>query len=137
MWAKKSNKIPETYNETKSRYYEIMYSDKTEYEERIMSVFDDFVTLSKNLIDLAKQKGATKSDLEKILLPTVDTQFYVGKNRSYIDHVRGKFPMKIIRVQRSEDPDDIADQAFDFSLKTIKTLFQEGYEDTKREIEKF
>jgi hypothetical protein len=137
MWAKKSKKVPETYNETKSRYYEIMFSDKTEYEERIMSVLDDFVTLSKNLIGLAKQKGATKSELEKILMPEVDTQFYVGKNRSYIDHIRGKFPMKIIRIQRSEDPDDIAEQAFDFSLKTTKTLFQEGYEDTKKEIEKF
>jgi NTE family protein len=135
MWAKKSNEIPETYNETKSRYYEIMYSDKTEYEERIMSVFDDFVTLSKNLISLAKQKGATKGELEKILMPTVETQFYAGQKRSYIDHIRGKFPMKIIRIQRSEDPDDVADQAFDFSLKTIKTLFQEGYEDTKKEIE--
>ena len=45
--------------------------------------------------------------------------------------------MKIIRIQRSEDPDDIADRAFDFSLKTIKTLFQEGYADTKKEIENF
>ncbi len=69
-------------------------------------------------------------------MPTVETQFYAGKKRSYIDHIRGKFPMKIIRIQRSEDPDDIADQAFDFSLKTIKTLFQEGYEDTKKEMEK-
>jgi predicted acylesterase/phospholipase RssA len=137
MWAKKSKKVPETYNETKSRYYEIMFSDKTEYEERIMSILDDFVMLSKNLIGLAKQKGATKSDLEKILMPEIDTQFYAGVKRSYIDHIRGKFPMKIIRIQRSEDPDDIADQAFDFSLKTIKTLFHEGYEDTKKEIEKF
>jgi len=132
MWAKKSKKVPETYNETKSRYYEIMYSDKTEYEERVVSVLDDFVALSKDLIHLAKQKGATKNELEKILMSSIDTEFYVGVKRAYIDHIRGKFPMKIKRIQRSEDPDDIADQAFDFSEKTINSLIQDGYNDAKK-----
>jgi len=136
IWTKKSEKIPETLNETISRYFEIMYSDKTEFEEKVMSVFDDFITLSKKLIELAKQKGATKSDLEKILMSQVDTGFYVGVKHSYIDHIRGKFPMKIRRIERSKDPDDVAGQAFDFSLKTIEKLFQEGYEDTKKVIEK-
>jgi predicted acylesterase/phospholipase RssA len=135
MWAKKSKVLPQTRNETKSRYYEIMYSDKTDYEERIMAILDDFVTVSKNLIELSKKKGATREELEKILLPPVKTQFYTGFTRSYIDHIRGKFPMNVVRISRSEDPNDVADQAFDFSLKTIKTLFEEGYEDTKKSLQ--
>ena len=134
MWAKKSKNVPKTRNQTKSRYYEIMYSDRTEYEERVMAVFYDLVTLSKELIELAKQKGTTQSELEKILMPEVETQFYIGQKRSYIDHVIGKFPVKVTRIQRAEDPDDIADQAFDFSKKTISKLFQEGFDDTKKII---
>ena len=136
MWSKKSKKIPQTRNETKSRYYEIMYSDKTEYEERIMSVVDDYVQMSKKLIHLAKEKGATKSELEKILMSPIDTEFYVGVKRSYIDLIRGRFPMQIYRIQREDDPDDIADQAFDFSTKTIEKLIQEGYSDTEKAFQK-
>ena len=135
MWAKKSREVPLTHNQTKSRYYEIMYSDKTEYEERVMSVFDDLVHLTKNLIDFAKEKGATNDELEKILMSKIETRFYVGVDRSYIDLLAGTFPVKVSRIQRSEDPDDVADQAFDFSVKTIKTLFTEGYNDTKKTIE--
>ena len=134
MWAKKSKEVPRTRNQTKSRYYEIMYSDKTEYEERVMAVFDDLVNLSKNLIDFSKQKGATKKELEKILMSDIETPFYIGVKRSYVDLLAGTFPVKVSRIQRSEDPDDIADQAFDFSLQTIKTLFEEGYDDTKKHL---
>lgn len=136
IWTKKSENVPETLNQNISRYLEIMYSDKTEFEEKVFSVFDDFITISKKLVELAKQKGATKSDLEKILMPHVDTGFYVGVKHSYIDHIRGKFPMKIKRIERSKDPDDVPGQALDFSLKTIEKLFQEGYEDTRKVIEK-
>ena len=76
----------------------------------------------------------TKKELEKILMSEIETQFYIGAKRSYVDLLAGTFPVKVSRIQRSEDTDDIADQAFDFSLQTIKTLFEEGYADTKKHL---
>ena len=134
MWAKKSKDVPVNYNETKSRYYEIMYSDKTEFEERIMSQINDYMRMTKSLISLAKEKGSTISEIEKILMTPIESEFRVGVKRSYIDLIRGRFPIKIIRVQRKEDPDDVADQAFDFSPKTLTSLIKDGYDDSKKAL---
>jgi len=134
MWAKKSKEVPVNYNETKSRYYEIMYSDKTEFEEKIMSIVNDYVGMTKSLINLSKEKGTANSEIEKILMTPIESEFRVGVKRSYIDLIRGKFPVKIIRIQRKEDPDDVADQAFDFSPKTIASLIKDGYDDSKKSI---
>jgi len=131
---KKSKDVPVNYNETKSRYYEIMYSDKTEFEERIMSQINDYMGMTKSLISLAKENGAPMSEIEKILMTPIESEFRIGVKRSYIDLIRGRFPIKIIRIQRKEDPDDVADQAFDFSPKTLTSLIKDGYDDSKKAL---
>jgi len=134
LWAKKSKEVPVNYNDTQSRYYEIMYSDKTEFEERVTSVMNDYLTMTKSLISLAKEKGSTISEIEKILMAPIDSEFRVGVKRTYIDLIRGRFSMKILRIQREEDPDDTAHQAFDFSPKTIDSLVKAGYVDAKKAL---
>ena len=136
MWAKKSKSIPNNLNDTISRYNEIMLADKTQFEEHLMTTINEKTALFKELIKLAKQKGATREDLEKILLKPIESQFRPGVKRANIDHIRGKFPMEVVRVQRRDDPDDVAQQALDFSPKTIETLIKEGYEDSKISLEK-
>jgi len=134
MWAKKTKDVPVNFDETKSRYYEIMYSDKTEFEEKIMSIVNDYVGMTKSLLNLAIEKGTTNSEIEKILTTPIESEFRVGVSRSYIDLIRGKFPIQIIRISRKDDPDDVADQAFDFSPKTITSLIKDGYADAKKSI---
>ena len=134
MWPKKTKDVPVNFDETKSRYYEIIYSDKTEFEERIMSLFDDYVGMTKSLINLAKEKGSTNSEIEKILMTPIESEFSVGVKRSYIDLIRGRFPVQIIRISRKDDPDDVADQAFDFSPRTINSLIKAGYDDAKKTL---
>jgi len=137
MWAKITKDVPANYDETKSRYFEIMFSDKTEFEEKIMSIINDYVGMTKSLINLAKEKGSTNSEIEKILMTPIESEFRVGFKRSNIDLIRGKFPIKITRISRKDDSDDIADQAFDFSPKTIVSLIKDGYDDAKKSLSQF
>ena len=132
---KKSKSVPDNFNDTMSRYNEIMLADKTEFEEHIMDGVNEDVVLFKELIKLAKDKGATKEELEKILMKPIQTQFRAGVKRARIDRVRGRFPLKIIRISRRDDPNDVANQMMDFSPKTISTLFKEGYDDSKISLE--
>jgi DNA-binding phage protein len=135
MWSKKSKSVPDNFNDTMSRYNEIMLADKTEFEEHIMAGVNEDVAMFKELLKLAKDKGASKEELEKILMKPIKTQFRAGVKRARIDRIRGRFPLKIIRIQRRDDPDDVANQMMDFSPKTIETLFKEGYEDSKKSLE--
>lgn len=136
MWANKSKQIPENYNDTISRFHEITFADKTEFEEKIMDRINETTALSKELIKLAKEKGATKEELEKILLAPIKTQFRPGVKRAKIDLIRGIFDMEVLRIQRRDDPDDVADQILDFSPKTIETLIGEGYADSMKSFDK-
>jgi len=135
MWSKKSKSVPDNFNDTMSRYNEIMLADKTEFEEHIMAGVNEDMAMFKELLKLAKDKGASKEELEKILMKPIQTQFRAGVKRARIDRIRGRFPLKIIRIQRRDDPDDVANQMMDFSPKTIETLFKEGYEDSKKSLE--
>ena len=135
MWPKKTKSVPQNINDTLSRYNEIMLADKTEFEEHIMAGVNEDLALTKDLIKLAKEKGATKEDLEKIFMKPIKTQFRAGVKRHNIDRIRGRFPLKIIRIQRRDDPDDVATQMMDFSPKTIETLIREGYDDAKISLE--
>jgi len=91
MWAQKSSEIPKNYNDTQSRFKEIMYSDKTEFEEIVVNSINDHVELSKDLIKLALEKGATHDEIEKLMMTPIKSRFYHGIERSNIDLIRGKF----------------------------------------------
>ena len=134
MWAQKSTELPETNNDTKSRFNEIMYSDKTEFEERNLAVLNEYLSLSKDLIKLARDKGATHDEIDKLLMTPIKSRFYKGIKRSYIDLIRGRFSMKISKVTRRDDPEDISYQVLDFSPKTIEILEKEGYEDAMNQL---
>ena len=46
---------------------DIIYHDRTEFDENIAILMSDFVTLVNSLIKLAKEKGANCEELQKIL----------------------------------------------------------------------
>lgn len=134
MWAKKSIEVPQNYNDTKSRLKEIMYSDKTEFEEHVVDIVDEYVVLVTELLKLAKDKGVQQDEIKKLLDVPINSRFYAGIKRKNIDLIRGKFRMKVMRIARRDDPDDIADQTFDFSPRSLDILIKEGYNDSKRAL---
>jgi NTE family protein len=127
--------IRSDYDSVKNRQNELTYQDKTEYEERVANMVSDYYNLAKLLIDLAKKKGATDTDIDAILdepvkYSTHRTGKAYGKKRQYGNLLDKRFEIsKLIRIERSGDKDDISNKRCDFSSDTISTLFKQGIDD--------
>jgi NTE family protein len=114
----------------------IQFSDKTIYDEKVAKITTDYIDLSRKLIELAKSKGATNEDIDVILNENATSVSRSGENRRYRKLLEGRFNLSnVLRIERSTDPDSIYGKIGDFTSKTIKTLIQQGYDDTRRQIQ--
>jgi hypothetical protein len=86
--------------------------------------------MNRELIALAKKKGASNSDIEKILDKKAKSMSRSGINRRYRDLLRGRFEINDVRrIERKEEGNnDIFGKAFDFSYRSIRDLRDEGYQ---------
>jgi NTE family protein len=88
----------------------------------------DFVTLANSLIKLAKVRGASKEELQKILEKTKGIFFTTGKQGTYDNLVRGIVNVDFVaRLERKNDANTISNKTFDFSKTTVRQLVQNGY----------
>jgi hypothetical protein len=96
----------------------------------------DFVTLANSLIKLAKDKGASKEELHKILNEKTKGIFFsIGKQGTYDDLVKGIVDVDFVtRLERKNDENTISNKTFDFSKTTIQQLIQNGYKETKEQL---
>jgi NTE family protein len=116
----------------------IQFSDKTIYDEKVAKITTDYIDLSRKLIELAKTKGATNEDIDTILNENAASASRSGENRQYRKLLEGRFNLSnILRIERSADPDSIYGKIGDFTSKTIKTLIQQGYDDTVHQFKPF
>lgn len=96
----------------------------------------DLVTLVNSLIKLAKEKGASKEELQKILKEKTKGIFFsTGKYGSYDDLVKGIVDIDFVaRLERKNDANTISNKTFDFSKTTVQQLIQSGYKETKEQL---
>lgn len=128
--------IPEDADKIVDREFDILFHDKTKYDEKVARIVSDYINIGNKLIQLAKDKGATESDIGKILnQPAVSKSRDTG-SRSYNDLLDGRFNIsKIVRIELGDyDDNDILGKAFDFSSVTIDKLRDRGYKDASRQI---
>src|SRR5207253_5819843 len=59
--------IPEDADKIVDREFDILFHDKTKYDEKVARIVSDYINIANELIQLAKDKGATESDIGKIL----------------------------------------------------------------------
>jgi predicted acylesterase/phospholipase RssA len=132
----KQEYLPTDYDGVVDRKNDIIYHDRTEFDENIASLMSDFVTLANSLVKIAKEKGASKEELQKILNgKTKGVFFSTGKQGSYDDLVRGIVDVGFVaRLERKNDANTISNKTFDFSKTTIQQLIENGYEETKEQL---
>jgi NTE family protein len=63
----KQKHLPTDYDGVVDRKNDIIYHDRTEFDENIAALMSDLVTLASSLIKLAEEKGAKKEELQRIL----------------------------------------------------------------------
>ena len=97
----------------------------------------DFVTLAKSLIKLAEKNGANKAPVQKILNEKTKGVFFAtGKQGRYDDLLRSRVEIDFVaRLERKNDSHTISNKTFDFSKTTIQELIQDGYKETKEQME--
>ena len=132
----KQEYLPSDYDRVVDRKNDIIYHDRTEFDENVAVLISDYVTLAKSLIKLAEENGASKEALQKILKEKTKAVFLAtGKQGRYDDLVKGIVDVDFVaRLERKNDSHTISNKTFDFSKTTIQQLIQDGYKETKEQM---
>ena len=132
----KQKYLPSDYDSVVDRKNDIIFHDKTEFDENIAVLMSDLVTLINSLIKLAEEKGASREELQKILKDKTKGIFFsTGKVGRYEDLVRGIVNVDFVaRLERKNDSNTISNKTFDFSETTVRQLIQDGYKETKEQL---
>jgi predicted acylesterase/phospholipase RssA len=136
LYPTMEKEIPQAADEIQDRQYDILFHDRTKYDEKVARMVSDYINLSRDLIALAKKKGASEAEMDSILDKDAKSMSRSGINRQYRDLLDGRFEiLRLVRIERSEDlGDDIVGKAFDFSTKTIDQLRDQGYKDALAQV---
>ena len=135
LWPKREEQIPIDHDGQTDIMNDILYHDKTEYDEKVAIFVSDYIDLAKNIREIAlenideNKKSKLKNDINNFLLNNdAKSKFRKGKKRKYIDLLKGRFTInKITRIDRQDDESAISNKWADFSYKTINQLISDGY----------
>jgi len=134
----KQEYLASDYDGIVDRKNDIIYHDRTEFDENVAVLISDFMTLAQTLVELAKESGASNEALQKILnTKTKGLGFMTHKQANYGDLLKGKVDVDFVaRLERKNDFHTISNKTFDFTKNTIQRLIQDGYEETKQQMKK-
>lgn len=105
------------------------YKDKTLQEEKIAYLIHDYIELSKKLMDLAKERGSTETEIDNYLKNHLKTKskHRDGTNRIHQELLQNNVEVtKVIRIERHYDPDDISYKWCDYSCDTVSHMIEHG-----------
>lgn len=133
--------FPKDPDGIQNRVGDIMYHDKTKYDEKVAYLVTDYIDLANRLIDMAikqaRDRNAAETEIRN-LLETIDAKSKKrdGKERKYGDLLGGRFEVeKMVRIEiAADEKNDIYGKAFDFSSDTIAQLMEKGHSDALRYV---
>jgi hypothetical protein len=134
----KQKYLPSDYDGVIDRKNDIIYHDRTEFDEYVAILVSDYTTLAESLIKLAEDNGVSKEALQKIQNEkTRITFFATGKQGKYNDLVKGKIDVDfVVRLERKNDSHTVSNKTFDFSKTNVRQLIQDGYNESKEQMKK-
>jgi hypothetical protein len=140
LYPTKEKGTPEDPDSINNRVQNILYHDKSKYDEKVAVMISDYIYIIRALIKIANEKGVTDHELYDKLNNELKNKIHStnrkGETRNIIDLIDGRITINYIKrieygeCQHINDSDDIYGKAFDFSTTTIKNLIQQGYDDT-------
>jgi NTE family protein len=118
-----------------NRSIDIMYHNRNLYDIKVANIVSDYVDLTERLERLAKQKGATKEEIDNILKIETKSKSRRNITRTYKSLLDDRFNInEVHHFEREYDKHAISGKAFDFSFKTINQLITKGFEETKAHL---
>jgi hypothetical protein len=133
----KQDYLPSDYDGIVDRKNDIIFHDRTEFDENVAVLLSDFIRLAKTLIKLAEANGVSKEILQKTLQEETRAVYLAtGKHWRFDDLIKANVDVDfVVRLERKNDSHTISNKTFDFSKTTIQQLIQNGYEETKEQLE--
>ena len=131
----KQDSLPADYDALVDRKNDLTFNDRTLFDERMAIMITDYVNIVNSLIKLAEDNKVKKALVDKILEQQAETRnFSTGKHLKYVDLIEHMVSVEqVIRIERKNDTDTIANKTFDFSRATIRQLMKDGYEETLKQ----
>jgi NTE family protein len=132
----KQDYLPTDYDGVMDRRNDIIYHDRTLFDENVAILLSDFAALVNSLTQLAEEKGVDRKALQKILDEETRVIYLgTGERIRYNDLVKGRVDVDfVVRLERKNDSHTISNKIFDFSENTIQQLIQDGYNETKEQM---
>ena len=130
--------LPSDYDGIVDRKNDIIFHDRTRFDENVAVLLSDFIGLVKSLIKLAEEKGASEEALRKLLkAETKSVYLATGKHWRFEDLLTISVDVDyVVRLERKNDINTISNKTFDFSKNTIQYLIKDGYQETKEQMKK-
>jgi NTE family protein len=134
VWPKVIARIPRDHDRVVERSKDMIFLDKTDYEEKIATLVDDYISLIKDMRRLGHENARDKSSFDDALTRLMEdytstSKCYQEIKRRNKDIVKGRFDVRVHRIQLTDDEESTSRKFFDFSHNTIERLLQKGYED--------
>jgi NTE family protein len=147
VWPTKQNNIPVDHDGVVDRNFELLFCDKTPYDEKVADIVSDYTNFVSKLGKLAgeaidgigdiNKKKDLQTRLENIYKIKAKTSHRSGEPREYQDLIKGRFEVNVIRIERTSNIDnDISNKLLDYSADTIKQLTRDGFVDAMNVLKK-
>jgi NTE family protein len=127
----KQEYLPANYDGVVDRKNDLTYHDRTLFDEKMVVMITDYVSIIKRLIKLAKDNKIRENLVDNILQQqALSRNFMTGKQGTYGDLIKNMVSVDlVVRVERKNDIHTISNKTFDFSNTTIQQLIKDGYEE--------
>ncbi|HEY6534559.1 MAG TPA: patatin-like phospholipase family protein [Candidatus Nitrosocosmicus sp.] len=139
LWPSELKEKPISFDMdfVENRMLNIMFGDKTDYDEQVANIVTDYVDLVKKFKSIAKQKGnVSDEEIDKILDGYATSISTVGKTRQYRELIQGRFRLtKVVRIDHKDDGHEVSNKIFDYSQNSIKKLIEDGIQDTNVQMD--
>ncbi|HEX2014637.1 MAG TPA: patatin-like phospholipase family protein [Nitrososphaera sp.] len=133
LYPSTESEVPTGLDGIRDREIDIKFHDRTKYDEQIAHVISDYIDLIEKLIKLAKDKKASQQEIVAVLdqeNPGMKSMKREGSRRkTYREILEGRFKVKVVRIDRSDDKYTIFGKHADFSATTIEKLIDSGRKD--------
>ncbi|MDW0327037.1 MAG: patatin-like phospholipase family protein [Nitrososphaeraceae archaeon] len=113
-----------------NRKNDLIYQDKTFYEEKVTHLISDYKSLVEKFRNLAKENNL-QIQIDDILSDnTPRSRKRDGSTRTYGELIETVFDIDITRIERTANENEISFKWCDYSVQTIDNLINQGIKDT-------
>jgi len=138
LWPSELSRQPASFDHdfVEDRKWDIIFGDRTDYDEKVANVVSDYVDLAKQLRTLAKKKGASEDEINDILEKYASSKSRPGHPpRKYANLLDDRFRLtKVVRIDHQDDRNEVVDKVFDYTSNTVERLMKDGYYDALNQI---